>query len=70
VILLRSCNSQAASIRAAEAQFFLRSVTYPLEKFYIALSDLTEVNVDRVKNVAKVEPDKTSTSRTACCPLM
>jgi hypothetical protein len=53
-------NSPAAWFRATEAQFAIRSVTGPLEKFYVILSALSEANVDRVKHVVEAEPDEHS----------
>jgi hypothetical protein len=53
-------NSPAAWFRAAEAQFFLRGVTCPMEKYYVVMSALTETNVDRVKHVVEAEPDENS----------
>jgi hypothetical protein len=53
-------NSPAAWFRAAEAQFAIRNVTDPLERFYVVLSALSEANVDRVKHVVEAEPDENS----------
>jgi hypothetical protein len=53
-------NSPAAWFRAAEAQFVIREVTDPLEKFYVVLTALTESNVDRVRHIMEAEPDQQS----------
>jgi hypothetical protein len=53
-------NSPAAWFRTAEAQFNLRNVTDPMEKFYVVLSALTEATVDRVRHVVEAEPDENS----------
>jgi hypothetical protein len=52
--------SPAAWFRAADAQFILRHVTCPLEKYYLVLTALTEVNVDRVQAIVEAEPDEES----------
>jgi hypothetical protein len=53
-------NSPAAWFRAAEAQFVIRGVTDPLEKFYVVLSALSESNVDRVRHIVEAEPSPES----------
>jgi hypothetical protein len=53
-------NSPAAWFRAAEAQFVIRGVTDPLEKFYVVLTALSESNVDRVRHIVEAEPDQQS----------
>jgi hypothetical protein len=52
--------SPAAWFRAADAQFILRRVTCPLEKYYLVLTSLTEVNVDRVQAIVEAEPTEES----------
>jgi hypothetical protein len=44
----------------AEAQFIIRGVTDPLDKFYVVLTALSEANMDRVKHVVEAEPDQHS----------
>jgi hypothetical protein len=53
-------NLPAAWFRAAEAQFIIRRVTCPLEKFYAVLTALSEANVDRVRHVVEAEPTEES----------
>jgi hypothetical protein len=49
-------NSPAAWFRATKAQFMIRRVTCPLEKYYAILTALLEANVDRVRHVVEAEP--------------
>jgi hypothetical protein len=46
-------NSPAARFRAAEAQFTIRRVTCPLEKYYAVLTALSEANVDRLRHIVE-----------------
>jgi hypothetical protein len=41
---------------AAEAQFTIRRVTCPLEKYYAVLTALSEANVDRVRHIVEADP--------------
>jgi hypothetical protein len=56
-------NSPAAWFRTADAQFALRRVTDPLEKYYLVLDALSEANVDLVRHIVEEEPDATSFQR-------
>jgi hypothetical protein len=56
-------NSPAAWFRTAEAQFALRIVTDPLEKYYLVLDALSEANIDLVRHIVEDEPDSTSFER-------
>jgi hypothetical protein len=49
-------NSPAAWCLAAEAQFTIRRVTCPLEKYYAVLTALSEANVDRVRHIVEADP--------------
>jgi hypothetical protein len=49
-------SSPAAWFRTAEAQFTIRRVTCPLEKYYAVLTALSEANVDRVRHIIEAEP--------------
>jgi hypothetical protein len=53
-------NSPTAWFRAVEAQFVVRGVNNPLDKFYVVLTALSKANMDRVKHIIKAEPDKHS----------
>jgi hypothetical protein len=48
-------NSPAAWFRTADAQFALRRVTDPLEKYYLVLDALSEANM--VRHIVEEEPD-------------
>jgi hypothetical protein len=56
-------NSPAAWFRTAEAQFALRRVSDPLEKYYLVLDALSEANIDLVRHIVEDEPDATSFDR-------
>jgi hypothetical protein len=56
-------NSPAAWFRTAEAQFALRRVTDPLEKYYLVLDALSETNIDLVRHIVEDEADVTSYER-------
>jgi hypothetical protein len=56
-------NSPAAWFRTADAQFALRRVSDPLEKYYLVLDALSEANVDLVRHIVEEEPDATSFQR-------
>jgi hypothetical protein len=56
-------NSPAAWFRTAEAQFALRRVSDPLEKYYLVLDALSEANIDLVRHIVEDEPDSTSFER-------
>jgi hypothetical protein len=56
-------NSPAAWFRTAEAQFALRRVSDPLEKYYLVLDALSEANIDLVRHIVEDEADATSFDR-------
>jgi hypothetical protein len=56
-------NSPAAWFRTAEAQFALRRVSDPLEKYYLVLDTLSEANINLVRHIVEDEPDATSFNR-------
>jgi hypothetical protein len=47
----------------AEAQFAIREVTQPLDKYYFVMSALSETQVDMVSSVLRAEPDQESYSQ-------
>jgi hypothetical protein len=47
----------------AEAQFAIREVTQPLDKYYLVMSALSETQVDMVSSVLRAEPDQDSYSQ-------
>jgi hypothetical protein len=53
-------NAPAVWFRTADAQFALRRVSDPLEKYYLVLDALSEANVDLVRHIVEEEPDATS----------
>jgi hypothetical protein len=56
-------NLPAAWFRTAEAQFALRRVTDPLEKYYLVLDALSKANIDLVRHIVEDEQDSTSFER-------
>jgi hypothetical protein len=44
----------------AEAQFAIREITQPLDKYYLVMSALSETQVDMVSSVLREEPDQES----------
>jgi hypothetical protein len=63
VRLPRFWSNSPAWFRTADAQFALRRVTDPLEKYYLVLDALSEANVDLVCHIVEEEPDATSFQR-------
>jgi hypothetical protein len=47
----------------AEAQFAIREITQPLDKYYLVMSALSELQVDMVSSVLRPEPDQESYGR-------
>jgi hypothetical protein len=56
-------NSPANWFRSAEALFALKNITDPIDKYYLVLTSLTELQADLVSNVVEQEPDDTSYTR-------
>jgi hypothetical protein len=52
-------NSPAVWFHTADAQFALRRVTDPLEKYYLVLAALSDANVDLARHIVEEEPDAT-----------
>jgi hypothetical protein len=47
----------------AEAQFAIREITQPVDKYYLVMSALSELQVDMVSSVLRPEPDQESYGR-------
>jgi hypothetical protein len=59
-VFLEKINQLIENHDIGEAQFMIRRVTCPLEKFYAVLTALSEANVDRVRHVVEAESTEES----------
>jgi hypothetical protein len=49
-------NLPLAWFRAAEAQFVIRNIEDPLDRYYLVLATLAEPQIDRVRAIVEAEP--------------